>query len=102
MKTMKKNRWQVIAIALVVTLALFGFGYAGLSGPHKDKVTLQGTINEFSQLVGVAGETFELADTVESVEVKSLIGNRVEIKGTVMEEEGRKIVEVHEYKILEE
>jgi hypothetical protein len=101
MKTMKRNLWQVIALTLVVTMTLFGTGYAAWFGSDKDEVTLQGSINEFSQLVDVEGETFELADTEESMEVKSMVGSMVEIKGTVIEEEGRKIVEVHEYKILE-
>ncbi len=102
MKTMDKNLWQILAIALVATFALFSTVNAGWFGSDKDKVTLAGSVNEFGQFLDNEGETFELSDNEESLEVKALTGRQVEIKGTVMEEEGRKTLEVKEYKILEE
>jgi hypothetical protein len=120
---MRKHVWYGIAIVMAAALTLFGTGYAGWFGsddetksesqtpgaagereamPQADQVTLSGTINAESQLVSDQGEAFELANTEEGQEVKSLTGKKVEITGTVMEEAGQKIVEVHEYKILEE
>ncbi|HSO19063.1 MAG TPA: hypothetical protein VLT88_06380, partial [Desulfosarcina sp.] len=66
-----------------------------------DPVILSGTINENSQFVDNSGRSFELADTEQGMEVKSLVGRRVEIRGTVMEEMGERIVEVNDYKLLE-
>lgn len=120
---MKRRVWLMMAMVLVMTMTLFGTGYAGWFGSDKDKktesesanpaaaseetmpegseITLSGTINENSQFVSAEGEAFELADTDQGLEVKSLIGRQVEIKGTVMEGEDQSVVEVHEYKILE-
>lgn len=102
MRTMNKNLWQVLAIVLVATFALFSTVNAGWFGSDKDKVTMEGSINAFGQFIDNEGETFELSDNDESLEVKALTGQQVEIKGTVLEEEGRKTLEVKEYKILEE
>jgi hypothetical protein len=70
--------------------------------PQSDEITLSGVVNEASQLVDDNGDTFELANTDEGLEVKSLIGKKVEITGTVMEEAGQQIVQVHGYNILME
>jgi hypothetical protein len=109
-------------MVLATALTLYGTGYAGWfdsdekpkteqtpgaagegeAMPEADQITLSGTINENSQFVDDEGNAFELADTDSGNEVKSLIGQKVEITGTVLEAGGQKLVEVHEYKILEE
>ena len=68
--------------------------------PADDQLTLSGTIDENSQLVNEQGEIFTLADNDKGMEVKAMNGMKVEIKGTVMEEEGQKTVEIIEYNIL--
>jgi hypothetical protein len=119
---MKKYALLGIAVVLAAALTLFGTGHAGwfdsddkpkseseapgATGqqegmPEAAQITLSGTINESSQFVNEHGDAYELADTDEGREVKSLIGQKVEITGTVMEEAGQSIVEVHEYKLLE-
>jgi len=120
---MNKRIFNQIAIVLAMALTLFGTGYAGwfdsdekpksetqspgtTSGeqamPQAEQVTISGTISENSQLVDDQGKAFELADTDEGLEIKALIGKKVEITGTVMEEAGTRVVEVNEYRILEE
>lgn len=61
---------------------------------------LRGTIDANSQLIDEKGEVFNLANNDKGMEVKSMSGMKVEIKGTVMEKEGQKVVEVIEYNIL--
>lgn len=69
--------------------------------PADKQLTLSGTIDENSQFIDKKGEIFNLVNNDKGMEVKSLAGKQIEIKGTVMEREGLKIVEVKEYKILE-
>lgn len=69
--------------------------------PADKQLTLSGTIDENSQFVDKKGEIFNLANNDKGMEVKSLTGKQIEIKGTVMERAGLKIVDVKEYKILE-
>lgn len=120
---MKNIVWFRFLIVLAAALTLFGTGYAGWFGSdekqgsetqvlgagsekeamsHPDQVTLSGTINESSQLVDDHGKEFRLADTDEGRQLKALIGKKVEITGTLMEDAGENVVEVREYKILKE
>jgi|GEM_PF-1537403 len=124
----RKYAWHVVAIVLALSLTVFGTGYAGWFGedkseteteksgitetqdpgaaaeetmPGSDQIVVSGMINESSQLVDDNGYVYELADTGQGAEVKSMIGKKIEIKGTVLEEEGQVSVEVDDYTILE-
>jgi hypothetical protein len=120
-KTMKNHVWHKIAIVLVAVLTLAGTATAGWFGsddkpksdtqtpaatgqkeamPQPGEVILSGTINNSSQLVDDHGKAFELADTDQGREVKSLIGKKVTITGTVMEEGGQQVISVQDYKLL--
>ncbi|MCP4340474.1 MAG: hypothetical protein GY799_16690 [Desulfobulbaceae bacterium] len=68
--------------------------------PAGEQLILSGTIDENSQFVDEQGEIFTLANNDKGLEVKSMSGMKVEIKGTVMEKEGQKTVEVIDYNIL--
>ena len=119
---MKKYLWCSISmIALFLTLAVSGMVYAADTAKDMAKsdikmhdatpkqaavesgnITVSGTINEENQLIDAQGKAFELSDsTEEGLEVKALIGQKVELKGTVLDESGQKTMEVREYKILE-
>ncbi|KJS00038.1 MAG: hypothetical protein VR65_14060 [Desulfobulbaceae bacterium BRH_c16a] len=109
------------SMALLITLTLsFGVSQAVSPGTGETKTksetvspstetgmsageqqTLSGKIDENNQFVNEEGETFRLADNEKGMEVKTLSGMKVEIKGTVMEEAGQKTVEVQEYHIIE-
>jgi hypothetical protein len=69
--------------------------------PQTQKVILSGTINRDSQLIDDQGKAFDLADSEKGREVSSLIGQKVQIRGTVMEEAGQNRIEVHSYKVLD-
>lgn len=101
---MKKLALYEVAFLMVVSLLMVGTVSAGDKDAmsKSGKVTLSGTINQYHQLVDERGMTFELAESEEGRELKGLIGKRVEITGTVMEEAGQNVVDVHRYKILEE
>jgi len=102
-----------MALLFALTVALVGTGSAGMFGSDKaeteseqailgEQFTLSGTIDANSQFIDDQGTVFTLADNEKSLEVKSLQGQKVEIKGTVMEEAGQKTVAVTEYTILEQ
>jgi hypothetical protein len=129
---MKKLIWYMTTIVFAVTLAFMGTSSAGTFGsddkkkteaessgppaietpavttdaekalPEGKLITLSGKIDESNRFVSESGEAFDLSDSGRGMEVKALTGKKVEIKGTVMEEEGKKTVEVTEYTILEE
>jgi hypothetical protein len=128
---MKKLLGYMTTIVFAVTLAFMGNSSAGWFGsddkkktetessgppaietpaasteaekalPEGKLITLSGSIDESNRFVSESGEAFDLSDSERGMEVKALTGKKVEIKGTVMEEEGKKTVEVTEYNILE-
>ncbi len=108
---MKKFIIYSMAVLFVATLSLVGTGNvswfssdanatAQQAMPAGEEQVMSGMIDENSQFVDDKGEVFNLASNEKGMEVKSMNGMKVEIKGTVMEKEGQKVVEVIEYNIL--
>jgi hypothetical protein len=95
------------AICLVVC-ALFMVGMisgVALSGDRKaaDKeIMITGIINDSNQLVDKDGQAFGVADNEQGKELVKHVGEIVEVKGTVMESEGQKQINISDYKIIKE
>ncbi len=114
---MKKLLMFTMALMFTVTMALVGTANAGLFGSDKDKsdqagaataqaasageqLSMSGTIDDHSRFVDDKGEIFALADNEKSMEVRALQGQKIAIKGTVMEDGGQKTVKVTDYNIV--
>ncbi len=124
---MKKILWSTIALVFAGTVVFFSNSFAGWFGSDEEKakeptaqmeqpavppaateeavsaeaITLSGTIDEGSNFIAENGESYTLSENDQSMELKALTGTKVEIRGTVMEENGEKTVEVIEYSILD-
>ena len=97
---MKRKIFVVISV-LFLTVCLCGLTIAKDLAAGS-KVTITGTINADNQLVDVEGQAFDLANTGKGMEVKAMIGKKIQIKGTVLENEGQKTVRISDYKIIKE
>ncbi len=114
---MKKFVIYTISVLFVSAMSLVGMGNTSWLGsdanaatkmgtaaeqamPAGEHLTMSGKINENSQFVDNKGEVFNLADNEKGMEVKSMSGMKVQIKGTVMEKEGKKVIDVTEYNVL--
>jgi hypothetical protein len=75
---------------------VFSFG-AGIAA---DQVTIQGQVNEDNQLVDEQGTVYDIADTEEGLKVKEMIGDKVEVRGTLMDNEGAKEITVESFNIV--
>ena len=95
---MKKNIKKIFIGILVMSLTAFISGIAAASSP----VNISGVINEDGQLVDEGGMAYDIAENEEGDELMEMIGQKVAVKGTVMETEGTKIITVTEFKLLEE
>ena len=122
MNTNIKHKSLIFALVAMATVILFGNASADSNEVHRKaipntgayasssndsmasggQVTLSGTVNSNSQFIDNRGRSLNLTNTDEGLEVQSLVGQRVEIKGTVMDEGGQMTVDVREYKILNE
>lgn len=95
---MGKNMKKVFLGILIIALSVFISGIA-VAG---SQVSISGVINEDGQLVDNDGMTYDIADNEEGEEIMEMIGQKITVKGSVMESEGTKIITVTEFKVLEE
>jgi hypothetical protein len=95
---MERSMKKIIIGILIIGLAVFVSGIATAGSP----VSISGVINEDGQLVDDGGMAYDIAENEEGDELMEMIGQKVAVKGTVMEAEGTKIITVTEFKLLEE
>jgi len=79
------------AIALVFTV---GIGLAA------DPVNIQGQVNEDNQLVDQDGTVYKIAETEQGTQVMDMVGEKVEVRGTVEESMGEKEITVESFSIV--
>lgn len=94
-----KNNMKKIFIGILITgliVFLSGIAVAG------SEVSISGVINEDGQLVDSSGMAYDIADSEEGGELMEMTGQKVTVKGTVMEAEGTKIITVSTFKVLDE
>ncbi len=63
---------------------------------------ITGTMNNANQLVGIDGQTFNVADNEEGRKLFSHTGQKVLVAGTVMERESNKQIIVLSYTLIPE
>ena len=95
---MAKNMKKITLGILIFSLSVFISAIA-VAG---SEVSISGVINEDGQLVDDNGMAYDLADNDEGNEVMEMVGQKVAVKGTVMETEGTKIITITEFKLLDE
>jgi hypothetical protein len=95
---MAKNMKKIFLGILIIGLSVFISGIA-VAG---SEVSISGVINEDGQLVDDNGMAYDLADNDEGNEVMEMVGQKVTVKGTVMQTEGTKIITISSFKIIEE
>lgn len=90
---MKKTA-LISLLTVIVLVFAFGVGIAA------DPVTIQGQVNEDSQLVDDQGNIYDIADTEEGMQVMEMVGEKVEVRGTLMEEEGAQEITVESFSVI--
>jgi hypothetical protein len=89
----KKLIIGIFALALVAFLAA-----PALSG---NAITITGTINEDSQIVTNDGKAYDVVDTEKGEEVVEMVDKKVKATGTVEESEGKMMITITNYEVLE-
>ena len=95
---LKKNTKKIFLGILIIGLTVFLSGIA-VAG---SEVSISGVINEDGQLIDNNGMAYDIAESDEGNELMEMTGQKVTVKGTVMEAEGTKIITVSSFKIIEE
>ena len=89
---------KVLVIGLLA-VALVGFTFG--AGLASEPVVIQGQVTEDSQLMDEAGNVYDIVDTDAGNEVVELVGQKVEIEGTLMEEQDGKVIAIESFRIIE-
>lgn len=86
---------------IVSLLALFALVLATGIGIAAEPVTLQGQVTEDNQLMTDDGEVYDIADTEQGAQVMEMVGEKMEVRGTLSEDEGTKEITVESFSVME-
>ena len=95
---MHKYSKKLLTGALIICFVFMFSGFALSEGD----VTVVGTINEENQIVDDGGAVYEVADNEMGEEVMEHVGKKIQVKGTVMEDQGLKTITIKSYTLVEE
>lgn len=85
-------------VALLTAVLLLFFG---VSGALAGEVTITGEVNGDYQIVADNGDVYDVAEDEKGDDLVANVGKKVEVQGTLMEEEGSKILKVVSFKVVE-
>lgn len=88
-------------VALISLLTLTLMVFATGIGLAAEMVTIQGQVTEDSQFIDQEGNIFSIADTEEGMQVMEMVGQKIEVRGTLTEEEGVREITVESYSVIE-
>lgn len=91
----------LVVCALFMVVMMSGVALSAEKAAEQDQgIMITGTINNSNQLVDKDGQIFSVADNEQGKELLSHVGMKVQVKGTVLESEGKKLITVTAYEIL--
>jgi len=99
-----KRTMSIVVCALFVVVMMTGVAFSAEKGAamQEQELMITGTINNANQIVDKDGQIFDVADTQQGKELVTNVGLKVQVKGTVMESEGKKQISVSTYEIIKE
>ena len=92
----------LVVCALFVVVMMSGVAFSAEKSVAKQdqEMMMTGTINNANQIVDKDGQIFDVTDTKEGKELLTHVGMNVQVKGTVLESEGKKQISVSAYEIM--
>ena len=99
-----KRTINLVICALFVVVMMSGVALSAekSAAMQEQEMMISGTINGTNQLVDKDGQIFNVVDTEAGHELLIHIGQKVQVKGTVLENEGKKEISVSAYEIIKE
>jgi hypothetical protein len=92
----------LVVCALFMVVMMSGVALSAEKKTAEQEIMINGIIDDASQLVDKDGQIFSIADTKEGKELASHVGQKVQVKGTVLESGGQKQIDVSAYKVIKE
>jgi hypothetical protein len=96
---MKKNHKSLVIIVCTIFFVALSFGPA----ISADELTIIGMVNDYYEIETDDGEVYEIGDSEQGDELMRHVGARVEVTGTIEEDEyGMKVITVASFVLIEE
>jgi hypothetical protein len=95
-----KRTMLLVVCALFMVVMMSGVALSAEKKAAEQGIMISGTINSTNQIVDKDGQAFGVADNEQGKELLKHVGEKVEVKGTVMESEGKKLIDVSSYKVI--
>ena len=95
---MKKNTKSMMAIICSVLLISMIFAPVVFA----EEMTIQGKVSGEGTIITDAGDEYTIADNDQGEKLMDNVDKKVSAVGTVSEQEGKKIITVNSYELMEE
>jgi hypothetical protein len=92
----------VVLMVVLVILGFMGTACAADKQAAGEEVILKGMVDENSMFIDEAGQAYKMAANGQAAKLMAQPGQKIEIKGTVMESDGVKTVVVEQFMALPE
>ena len=97
-----KRTAMVMTIGLALAFLFIGTGWAS-SAAAGDEIQITGTVLKGGRLMDDQGQEYLMTKDEGALELEGQVGQKVEVKGTVMENsEGQKVIKIDDYKVIKE
>ena len=97
-----KRTAMVMAIGLALAFFFIGSSWAASSATG-DEIQITGTVLKGGRLMDDQGQEYLMTKDEGALELEGQIGQKVEVKGTVMENsDGQKVIKINDYKVVKE
>jgi hypothetical protein len=94
--TMERNISFGLIVLMTALMLLSGVSCAGDQHTAESEVQLTGALNATNQFVDEAGQAYDLTINEKTAELLDMPRQKIEIKGTVLEEDGQKTLTITE------
>ena len=90
----KKMFTGLICLALIAFLSAVAIA--------ADESVIVGVITEDNQIVDQDGQAYTIKQNKQGDDIIEFVGKKVQVKGTVLETDGKKTIEITSYELIEE
>jgi len=93
-----KRGVTLLVIGMFLAFVLIGTAWAA----GEEEVQITGTVMQGGLLVDDQGEQYLMAKDAGAPDLEGEVGQKIEVKGTVMENsDGQKVIKINDYKVVE-
>jgi hypothetical protein len=90
-----KKKTMIILMTVLTLVFTVSIGVA------EEPVMLKGQVTEDNQLMTEDGELYDIAESENGEQVMDMVGETVEVRGTLIDSEDTKVIQVESFTVVE-